>query len=75
MIGGICSAHDKALSIENIRSGFHGTDIHSFEPNKVLNRIASSNPSIQIRPSTSPISVTPFNDAVLISSPIDFDVV
>ena len=64
-----------SVGIENIRSGFHDTGIHPFEPSKVLNRVASPSPSTQIRPSISPISTIPFNDAVLTSSPVDFNAV
>ena len=66
-------AHEKALRIENILSGFRGTDIHPFEPTKVLNRVASSSPSTQTRSSIPSIPTNPFNDAVLTSSPVDFN--
>jgi hypothetical protein len=63
-------AHEKALRIENILSGFRDIGIHPFEPTKVLNRVASPT---QTRSSTPPISTNPFNDAVLTSSPVDFN--
>ena len=70
------AAHNKALSAQNIVSGFHGTGIHPFDPAKVLNRITMkpSRPT-QPRLSTPPIPQTPFNDMVLTSSPIDFNAV
>ena len=66
-------AHEKALRTENILSGFRGTGIHPFLPTIVLNRVASPNPSEQTRPSTPSIPTNPFNDAVLTSSPADFN--
>ena len=66
-------AHEKALRKENILGGFCGTGIHSFEPTKVLNPVASPSPSIQTQPSTPPIPTNPFNDAVLTSSRVYFN--
>jgi len=66
-------AHEKALRTENILSGFRGTGIHPFLPTKVLNRVASPSLSEQTRPSTPSIPTNPFNDAVLTSSPADFN--
>ena len=70
------AAHDKALSNQNIRSGFRGTGIYPFLPTKVLRRVASSaSPQQQSRPSTPPNPLTAFNEAVLTDSPADFNAV
>src|SRR5271169_2288994 len=70
------AAHDKALSIKNILSGFRGTGIHPFLPTKVLRRVTSSPPpQPPSRPSTPPNSPTSFNHAVLTDSPTDFNAV
>jgi predicted hydrocarbon binding protein len=69
------AAHDKALSTKNIFSGFRGTGIHPFLPTKVLRRVTStSSPQQESRPST-PNSSTPFSEAVLTDSPVDFNAV
>jgi DDE superfamily endonuclease len=70
------AAHRNAFTIQNIRGGFRGTGIYPFLPTKVLNRLESYPPSQdQTRPSTPPISITPFNDAVLTSSPTDMNAI
>ena len=66
-------AYEKALRTENILSGFRGTGIYPFVPTKVLNRVALPSPSTPIRPSTPLILTNLFNDAVLTSSPINFN--
>jgi hypothetical protein len=66
-------AHEKALRIENILSGFRGTDIHPFEPTTVLNPVASPSPSTQTRSSIPSIPTNPFNDAMLTGSSVDFN--
>src|SRR5271169_6406493 len=66
-------AHEKALRTQNVLSGFCGTGIHPFLPTKVLNHVALPSPSKQTRPSTPTIPTNPFNDAVLTSSPVDFN--
>jgi len=65
------AAHDKAVSIKNILSGFRGTGIHPFLSTKVLRRVASPSPE----PSTPPNHLTPFNKAVFTDSPTDFNAV
>ena len=70
------AAHDKAVSPKNIHGGFRGTGIHPFLPTKVLRRLASSPlPQPSNQPPTPPNPTTPFNAAVLTSSPIDFNAV
>jgi len=50
--------------------------IFSFCLSKVLDRVASfPSPNVQNRATISPIPMTPFNDAVLISSLVDFNVI
>ena len=70
------SAHNKALCAKNILGGFRGTGIHPFSPTKVLRRVASSPPpQTPPQPSTPYNSVTAFNEAVLTSSPNDYNAV
>ena len=71
------AAHDKALSVKNILSGFRGTGIHPFLPTKVLHRVTSSpSPSPSpTRPSTPQESLTPFNEAVFTDSLVDFNAI
>jgi hypothetical protein len=70
------AAHDRALSTQNILSGFRGTGFHPFLPTKVLRRIASSSsPQEESRPFTPNLESTPFNEAVLTNSPVDFNAV
>ena len=69
-------AHDKAFTVKNILSGFRGTGIYPFLPTKVLCRITlSPSPQPQSRPSTPSNLVTPFNEAILTDSPVDFNTV
>jgi hypothetical protein len=68
-------AYEKALSSQNILSGFRGTGIHPFKPVKVLNCITHPSSQPQIQPSTPPLLTTPFNDMVLTSSPANFNAV
>ena len=68
-------AHEKALSAKNILGGFHGAGIHSFLPTKVLRHITSTSPQPQSRPSTPHNSLTPFNEAVLTDSPVNFNAI
>ena len=67
-------AHDSVFKPQNILGGFHSAGIFPFSPRKVLNRVSPSSPSPQLRPITPP-AATPFNDAVLTSSPIDINAV
>jgi hypothetical protein len=70
------AAHDRALSVKNILGGFRGTGIYPFLPTKVLRHVTSSpSPQQQSRSSTPPNPLTPFNDAVLTDSPVDFNAV
>jgi hypothetical protein len=70
------AAHERALSTKNIFSGFRGTGIHPFLPTKVLHRVASSpSPQEESRPSTPNPESTPFNEAVLTDSPVNFNAV
>ena len=70
------AAHDKAVSPKNIHGGFRGTGIHPFLPTKVLRRLMSSLlPQPSNQPPTLPNPTTPFNAAVLTSSPIDFNAI
>jgi len=66
-------AQEKAFRIQNILDEFRDTGIHSFESTKVLNRVASSSSSTQIRLSTSSISTISFNDAMFISFLVNFN--
>jgi len=68
-------AHEKALGAKNILSGFRGAGIHPFLPTKVLRRVTSTSPQPQSRPSTPHNSLTPFNEAVLTDSPVDFNAI
>ena len=70
------ATHDRAVSAKNILGGFRGTGIHPFLPTKVLRRVTKSpSPQPQSRPSTPPNPLTPFNEAVLTDSPVDFNAV
>jgi hypothetical protein len=69
-------AHDAVFKPRNIFSGFRGTGIFPFEPEKVLRRVSSPvPPAPQVDPSTPPPATTPFNSNVLTSSPIDINAV
>ena len=70
------AAHDKAVSVKNILSGFRGTGIHPFLPTKVLRRVTSTSTLAPTsRPSTPSNDLTPFNEAVFTDSPADFNAV
>ena len=59
----------------NIFSGFRGTGIHPFFPQKVLRRLKSGTPEPLTRPSTPPNPLSLFNDAIFTDSPEDFNAV
>jgi hypothetical protein len=67
-------AHDSALSIQNIKTGFYTAGIRPFNPSKVIDRIGPVEliveDSIILRDSTPIDLTTPFKDSVLTSSPI-----
>jgi len=70
------AAHNRAVCYWNILSGFRGTGIHPFSPNKVLNRVDNPpNSETTIQPTTPPNDATPFNKIVLTSSPHDINAV
>jgi hypothetical protein len=70
------AAHDKALVTKNILGGFRGTGIHPFLPTKVLRRVTTSlSPQPLLQPSTPPIRLTAFNEAVLTDSPADLNAI
>jgi hypothetical protein len=61
---------------ENIQSGFRGTGIYPYNPDKVVNRVSlPALPTPQNRPITPPPAFTPFNNNVISSSPIDMEAV
>jgi hypothetical protein len=68
-------AHRNAFTTQNIKGGFRGTGIHPFLPIKVLDRLEPIPLSLNLSRSSTPLSTTPFNDAVLTDSPRDMNAI
>lgn len=68
-------AHEQAFRAQNIIGGFRGTGIHPFQPTKVLRQVFNPTPPRPSTLSNSTTSPTPFNDAVLTSSPTDINAI
>ena len=70
------AAHNQAVCIRNILGGFHGTGIHPFLPSKVFRRIdLTVDINITTRSTTPFNNALPFNESVLMSSPVDISAV
>ena len=66
-------AHKEAFTVQNIKGGFRGTGIHPFLPSKV---IVSRSETPEPKTTSPPPTITmPFTEAVLTSSPLDFNAV